>query len=317
MVKMSKALSHVLRISAKDHGLNIDREGYVDLEEILMLPRFAVYSRDRILRLVEESDKKRYSTREDPDTGRVLIRANQGHTIPGVNPGLIPIKDAALYPKVIHGTNREAYKIIRFEGLSKMDRNHVHFAVGEPGEKGVVSGMANESTIHIHLDLAKAIDDGFEFFESINGVVLCSGDARGFIPTRYFSRVYDVLAESDRNDLFDGDFDPAKFAVHNPEKLKTLIHPTDRKTYAKIQRRGLSKTLGNYVNFLLTEPDPSSSSQDLLVYVDVSRLLKAGDFQFLQLWDGEVLCRCISPEYILSEHFRKVIDTASGEDLLS
>lgn len=27
-----------------------------------------------------------------------------------------------------------------FQGLNKMGRNHIHFAAGEPGENGVISG---------------------------------------------------------------------------------------------------------------------------------------------------------------------------------
>lgn len=33
------------------------------------------------------------------------------------------------------------------------------------------------------------ISDGFEFFESENGVVLCAGDKKGFLPPKYFEKV--------------------------------------------------------------------------------------------------------------------------------
>ena len=32
---------------------------------------------------------------------------------------------------------------------------------------------------------------GFEFFESANGVILCPGDERGFLPKEYFKKVVD------------------------------------------------------------------------------------------------------------------------------
>lgn len=44
-------------------------------------------------------------------------------------------------PVVIHGTYFKPWAIIKNEGLSKMNRNHIHFASGFFGEEGVISGM--------------------------------------------------------------------------------------------------------------------------------------------------------------------------------
>jgi len=43
------------------------------------------------------------------------------------------------------------------QGLSKMNRNHIHMAVGLPGENGVISGMRNKCNLYIHIDTAKAL----------------------------------------------------------------------------------------------------------------------------------------------------------------
>ena len=59
---------------------------------------------------------------------------------------------------------------------------------GEPGESGVISGMRGDCDVKIYVDLAAAVADGLAFFESANGVVLCAGDQRGFLPPRYFRR---------------------------------------------------------------------------------------------------------------------------------
>jgi len=38
-----------------------------------------------------------------------------------------------------------------------MNRIHIHFAPGEPGEKEVISGMRNSAEIYIYVDIAKAL----------------------------------------------------------------------------------------------------------------------------------------------------------------
>ena len=39
----------------------------------------------------------------------------------------------------VHGTTRDAWQSIRTQGLSKMNRNHIHLAQGVPGT-GIISG---------------------------------------------------------------------------------------------------------------------------------------------------------------------------------
>ena len=49
--------------------------------------------------------------------------------------------------KVIHGTNFKAWNEIQRTGLNKMKRNHIHFAAGEPGSEGVISGMRSTAQV--------------------------------------------------------------------------------------------------------------------------------------------------------------------------
>ena len=48
----------------------------------------------------------------------------------GIDPDLKPITDPSAYPVVVHGTYTKAWQQIRRQGLSKMRRNHIHFAQG-------------------------------------------------------------------------------------------------------------------------------------------------------------------------------------------
>lgn len=70
------------------------------------------------------------------------------------------------------------------EGLSRMNRNHIHLAQGVPGD-AVISGMRNSAQVLIYINLPLALASGLKFFISANGVVLCEGP----ISPQFFSRV--------------------------------------------------------------------------------------------------------------------------------
>lgn len=69
-----------------------------------------------------------------------------------------------------------------------MGRNHVHFAIGYPGDNQVISGMRKTCHIFIEVDIDRAMKDGIKFYISKNNVVLSSG-FNGVIPPIYFSKV--------------------------------------------------------------------------------------------------------------------------------
>ncbi|XP_078350271.1 tRNA 2'-phosphotransferase 1-like isoform X3 [Oculina patagonica] len=154
-IQLSKALSYILRHGAAKEGLQMSQR-FIFVEDLLKLRQFQRYSEDDIKRVVADNDKKRFALRNDPATDRLQIRANQGHTI---------------------------------EGLSRMSRNHIHFAPGEPGEEGVISGMRSSCEILVFINLRKALGDGFKFYRSSNNVILCPGNEQGFLPPEYFERV--------------------------------------------------------------------------------------------------------------------------------
>ena len=51
------------------------------MDELLRLPQLSRYTIDDITRVVDTNDKKRYFMEPDSETGRLKIRANQGHTM--------------------------------------------------------------------------------------------------------------------------------------------------------------------------------------------------------------------------------------------
>ncbi|KAJ3511915.1 hypothetical protein NLJ89_g3827 [Agrocybe chaxingu] len=101
----------------------------------------------------------------DKKDGVWWIKANQGHSLKTVELELRPITSLKDIPTgvAVHGTNREAWKFISSEGLSKMKRNHIHLAQNVAG-KNVVSGMRTSSHILIYIDVTKALDAGIKFW---------------------------------------------------------------------------------------------------------------------------------------------------------
>ncbi|GAB1601254.1 tRNA 2'-phosphotransferase 1-like isoform X1 [Argonauta hians] len=186
---ISRYLSFILR-HPNDHFRQLmNKEGYIYVEHILRLGRFRgrIGLRD-IHRIVESNSKRRFAIDYDSN-GNAMIRATQGHSV-DVNPGLSLIKDPHLYPVVVHGTTYKAWESIRNEGLHNMNRAYIHFAIGMPEDRGVISGMRNSSEICIFIDLARAISAGIKFFIAENNVILSKGYL-GTIETCFFTRVID------------------------------------------------------------------------------------------------------------------------------
>jgi len=185
--RISMFLSKVLRHQADRYNLTMSDQGYVLVSDLLALQQMRGVSRQMLIELVENNNKQRFSF----DSSGLRIRANQGHSIELDSPVLTPITLATLeqfpqkYRTVCHGTYQKFLEKIQKEGLKKMGRTHVHFAKGLPESDSVISGMRTSCDTVIYLDLRKAIQDGLEFFESSNGVILCQGP----VESKYFSKI--------------------------------------------------------------------------------------------------------------------------------
>ncbi|KAF9133408.1 tRNA 2'-phosphotransferase 1 [Mortierella sp. 14UC] len=190
-VRLSKALSWLLRHNAVSQGIAIRPDGYVKITAVLGHPKFKDFTLDDIIRVVDTNEKKRFEILEDAQGQKEYIRAVQGHSIAEVAElGYVEIIDVAQIPTAVHGTMFNKWRFIGKQGLSKMNRNHIHMAHGLPGEDGVISGMRQRCDLYIHVDTAKALGDGIKFYRSSNNVILSDGkNGDGFIPPKYFSRV--------------------------------------------------------------------------------------------------------------------------------
>lgn len=179
LVKESKRLSYLLRHGAKNENIKISNDGFVEIKDILATN--PGLSRTIIKRIVDNDQKNRFFLKDD------RVRANQGHSM-DLDIEMTLITNHKDIPVVVHGTYMSNWSSIFVDGLNKMTRKHIHFAVGLIGQDGVISGMRRSCDLFIYIDTEKCMNDGIKFYRSANNVILSSG-IDGVISAKYFKRV--------------------------------------------------------------------------------------------------------------------------------
>lgn len=201
---LGRLLTKILRHMAVELNLEIGSHGYVRVDDLLKLnltTRANVPLREHTVEDIKEAvrrdNKQRFSLLEE--NGKLLIRANQGHSIKAVTSEslLKPILSADEIPVCVHGTYRKNLESILQSGLKRMERLHIHFACGLPTDGEVISGMLlfcedpsmrKNINILIFLDVRKALQDGMKLYISDNKVILTEG-FDGVVPPEYFEKI--------------------------------------------------------------------------------------------------------------------------------
>jgi 2'-phosphotransferase len=194
-------MAHALRHGAAEMGLAMTPDGFVLVSDLIAKLKAQCTEVD-IRRVVANDGKQRYGLSTNAEAA-LLVRANQGHSLQTVDDDklLTPVTSATEVPNCVHGTDLKSWGLIKDgEGLSRMSRRHIHFAVGLPGCDGVISGMRASCEVLVYLDVAKWLQAGFPLFRSANGVLLTPGNKHGFIPPKFFMK---VVAHPYGNILYD------------------------------------------------------------------------------------------------------------------
>jgi putative RNA 2'-phosphotransferase len=163
-VQLSKFMSFVLRHKPEAIGLALDTQGRTSIEQLIDRANAAGTKVDReaLLRVVETSDKKRFSL--SPDGLR--IRAAQGHSVT-VELGSLEREPP---PVLYHGTATRFVESILSQGLKPQGRQHVHLSPDEATAWSV--GKRHGKPIIFRVDAPAMHAEGFKFFISDNGVWL-------------------------------------------------------------------------------------------------------------------------------------------------
>lgn len=180
LVKISKFLSLILRHKPETVGVQLDAEGWIDVDMLLDACAKAgrPIERQELLEVVATSNKKRFALQN----GR--IRANQGHSL-AVD---LRLKVKEPPEHLYHGTARRFLESIRDSGLMKMARHHVHLSADI--ETALKVGQRHGRAVVLVVAALKMQSDGYQFYLSENGVWLVDS-----VPWRYLEQ----MSEADRS----------------------------------------------------------------------------------------------------------------------
>ena len=172
--KISKHLSYVLRHKPEASNLTMDKQGWVEVEQLLSNIPFKI-TREDLDSIVESNDKKRFSYSED----RTKIKAAQGHSnILGVK---IEMKKVVPPFILYHGTADKNIDSIRKSGLVKGSRDYVHLSSNT--ETAIKVGSRHGKPVIFEVNARAMHADGFEFYQSDNGVFQTDR-----VPSKYLCR---------------------------------------------------------------------------------------------------------------------------------
>ena len=162
-------------------------DGFIPVDEVLKQKEFAGVSLEGLRTLVHRDHKDRFCLHEDTASGKWQIRANLGHSFDVPELALDPF-DPQDTSVLVHVTFRKYWELIKVQGLRKMQRAHVHFALEHPGH--VFPGAKADGDVVIYLNVAKCLEDGIPIFRC--GYHLCvSPGLNGVIDPQYFEGVLD------------------------------------------------------------------------------------------------------------------------------
>eukprot|EP01120_Amphizonella_sp_Union-15-10_P012368 TRINITY_DN547_c0_g1_i1.p1 TRINITY_DN547_c0_g1~~TRINITY_DN547_c0_g1_i1.p1 ORF type:complete len:249 (-),score=45.33 TRINITY_DN547_c0_g1_i1:111-755(-) len=202
--KFSRMMTYLLRHGARKEGLQMRQDGFSKVADVLQnkcITKIGAFTHQDVKDVVAKDAKQRYNLQEFD--GELYIRANQGHSLKEVEVELKKISSLDDIPSsvVIHGTYIKFWDSIKRTGLKTMGRKHVHFSIGEIGDRVVISGMRTTCDMLVYLDVEKCLLESVPLWLSANNVVLSEGIG-GVVPPTYFKY---VLRSKDRQP-FDPDF---------------------------------------------------------------------------------------------------------------
>jgi len=162
--QLSRFLSLILRHKPDAIGLELDSQGWANIEQLIDKAHAAgtTFDRTELLHVVETSDKKRFSVSAD----RLRIRAAQGHSV-SVELGL---SSKVPPPVLFHGTATRFVEAILQQGLKPQARQQVHLSLDKETARRV--GERHGKPHIFEVDALAMHARGFQFYLADNGVWL-------------------------------------------------------------------------------------------------------------------------------------------------
>jgi len=162
--EISKLLSYVLRHQPQHIKLNLNQQGWVNVQELIEKLKATGTAIDLTIleEIVSNNDKQRFAFNED----KTMIRASQGHSVT-VDLNYQPQTPPAI---LYHGTTQQNLPAIMENGIAKMSRHHVHLSTVKTTALQV--GQRHGKAILLAINALKMHEKGHLFYQSDNGVWL-------------------------------------------------------------------------------------------------------------------------------------------------
>jgi putative RNA 2'-phosphotransferase len=178
LVEISKFLSLVLRHKPETIGIQLDENGWTDVDKLIEKSNsYGIkFDKEILTHVVGTNSKQRFAFNETLDK----IRASQGHTV-NIELGYINQKPPEI---LFHGTGEKSVQFILSSGLEKRSRQHVHLSCDI--ETAVKVGERHGRPVVFKVFSEQMHTDNFEFFLSDNGVWLTDN-----VPTKYLKLIDD------------------------------------------------------------------------------------------------------------------------------
>ena len=158
---ISKYLSLLLRHRPEAIGLNLDKNGWANIDELLKKSG-KKWSREQIQKTVKYSNKQRFAISDDGQ----MIRANQGHSVK-IDLNLKPVTPPQY---LFHGTADKFINSIMAQGLLPRTRQYVHLSAGTETASKV--GQRHGKLVILRIPALAMHKAGHVFYQAQNGVWL-------------------------------------------------------------------------------------------------------------------------------------------------
>jgi len=173
-IKISKFLSLILRHKPEIIGIQLDENGWANVNELINKINLSGTPIDfQVLKhIVDTNNKKRFSFNDSYTS----IRASQGHSL-NIELGYQPHKPPDI---LYHGTALKNVNSILENGILKNDRQHVHLSTEIETAKTV--GGRHGKPVVFKIVALQMHEDNFSFYLSDNNVWLTE-----HIPSKYLT----------------------------------------------------------------------------------------------------------------------------------
>ncbi|MCB0517135.1 MAG: RNA 2'-phosphotransferase [Chitinophagales bacterium] len=175
LTHISKFLSLALRHKPETIDIQLDQNGWADVEDLLEKANNygIMFDKEILHHIVATNTKKRFAFNDTLDK----IRASQGHSI-NVELGYSNQKPPAI---LYHGTGEKSVQSILATGLSKQNRQHVHLS--SDIQTAIAVGQRHGKPFVFTVLAGQMYEDKFEFYIADNGVWLTDN-----VPSKYLKQ---------------------------------------------------------------------------------------------------------------------------------